>query len=58
MGSLSERSRRILGRLVAGDPQAAIAEDEGISASAVSQRVRGDGLTVVIAAHKRWEEIS
>jgi SatD family protein len=58
VGSLSERSRRILGRLVAGEPQAAIADDEGISASAVSQRVRGDGLAVVVAAQELLEEMS
>ena len=55
VGSLSDRSRRILGRLVAGDPQAAIARDEGVSASAISQRVRGDGLTVVLAAQTLLE---
>jgi hypothetical protein len=55
VGSLSERSRRILGGLVAGRTQAEIAEAEGISPSAVSQRVRGDGLAVVTAAQELLE---
>ena len=55
VGSLSDRSRRILGRLLAGDSQATIAQDEGVSASAVSQRVRGDGLAVVTAAQALLE---
>lgn len=55
VGSLSPRSRRILARLVAGDSQAEIAEAEGISASAVSQRVRGDGLAVVETAQEMLE---
>lgn len=55
VGSLSERSHRVLARLAAGASQAAIAEAEGISASAVSQRVRGDGLAVVVAAQELLE---
>ena len=34
---------------LAGRTQAELAEDEGISASAVSQRVRHDGLAVIAA---------
>jgi hypothetical protein len=55
VGSLSPRSRRILARLVAGDSQAEVAEAEGISPSAVSQRVRRDGLAVIEAAQEMLE---
>ena len=51
VGSLSERSVRLLRGLM--DPhttQSELATLEGISASAVSQRVRADGIGVVLAA--------
>lgn len=57
VGSLSERSRRILGGLVAGRAQAEIAEAEGVTPSAVSQRVRGDGLGVLTAAQDLLEGV-
>lgn len=47
LGSLDDRSRRILGGLMADRTQAEIAHDEGISASAVSQRVRTGGIAVL-----------
>lgn len=50
VGSVSPRSLRLLGGLLQGRPQAELASVEGISASAVSQRVRHDGLAVVVAA--------
>ena len=50
VGSLDNRSRRILGGLLNGTTQAQIAEAEGISPSAVSQRVRRDGLGVLVSA--------
>lgn len=50
VGSLDERSRRILGGLMTGRTQAQIAETEGISASAVSQRVRRDGIGLILLA--------
>ncbi|MFN2319855.1 MAG: SatD family protein [Dermatophilaceae bacterium] len=50
IGSLDDRSRRILGGLLSGTTQAEIAEAEGISASAISQRVRRDGLGVLVSA--------
>ena len=50
IGSVSERSLRLLRGTLAGRTQAELAEDEGISASAVSQRVRNDGLAVIAAA--------
>ena len=51
VGSLSDRSVRLLRGLM--DPhttQSELATLEGISASAVSQRVRADGIGVVLAA--------
>jgi len=50
IGSVSERSLRLLRGTLAGRPQSELAADEGISASAVSQRVRNDGLAVIVAA--------
>ena len=52
VGSLSDRSIRLLRGLM--DPhrtQRELAAREGISASAVSQRVRADGIGAVLAAH-------
>ena len=50
VGSVSERSLRLLRGTVDGRSQTELAEDEGISASAVSQRVRRDGLAVIVTA--------
>jgi SatD family (SatD) len=50
VGSLDERSLRILGGLVTGRSKADIAADEGISPSAVSQRAVRDGLDVILSA--------
>ncbi len=51
VGSASERSIRLLRGLMEPDTtQAGLAAREGISASAVSQRVRADGLGAVLAA--------
>ena len=50
IGSVSERSLRLLRGTLAGRTQAELAEDEGISASAVSQRARHDGLAVIAAS--------
>jgi SatD family (SatD) len=58
VGSLSDRSLRLLRGLM--DPhttQGALAAAEGISASAVSQRVRTDGLGVVLAAHELLRDL-
>ena len=49
IGSVSERSLRLLRGTLAGRTQAELAEDEEISPSAVSQRVRHDGLAVIAA---------
>lgn len=53
VSGLSERSLGVLRGLLAGRTQKEIAEAEGITPSAVSQRVRNDGLAVVLAADKR-----
>jgi hypothetical protein len=53
VGSMSDRSLRLLkGLMEPHTTQAELAEREGISASAVSQRVRADGIGVVLAAHE------
>lgn len=52
VGSMSQRSLRLLRGLMDPDiTQAQLAEREGVSASAVSQRVRVDGIGAVLAAH-------
>jgi hypothetical protein len=50
VGSLDERSLRILGGLVAGRSKVDIAASEGISPSAVSQRSVRGGLDVILTA--------
>jgi len=53
VGSVSERSLRLLRGLMESDTtQTELAAREGVSASAVSQRVRSDGLGVVLAAEE------
>jgi SatD family (SatD) len=48
VGSLTDRSLRLLRGMVDGYSQAELAASEGVSASAVSQRVRRDGLAVIV----------
>lgn len=48
---LSERSVSVLRGLLSHETQRDLAEALGISASAVSQRVRADGLAAIVAAH-------
>ena len=50
VSSLSQRSMSVLDGLMRGRRQQDIADDLGISPSAVSQRVRAEGLAVVVAA--------
>lgn len=50
VGSLSTTSREILGGLMHGQAQHDLAERVGISPSAVSQRVRRDGIGVALEA--------
>jgi DNA-binding NarL/FixJ family response regulator len=45
---LSERSMSVLDGLLRGRQQQEIADELGISASAVSQRIRADGLGVLL----------
>ncbi len=53
VGSVSERSVRLLRGLMEPDTtQKELAAREGVSASAVSQRVRSDGLGAVVAAQE------
>jgi hypothetical protein len=52
LGGLSERSLSVLSGLIEGRTQREIADAEGVSASAVSQRVRSDGLAVLVAAEE------
>ncbi len=50
IGSLDERSLRILRGLMTGRTKKELAAAEGISASAVSQRVGRDGLDLIVVA--------
>ena len=52
VGDLSERSFLVLRGLLAGTTQRDLAHDLGITASAVSQRVRADGLAALVAADR------
>lgn len=58
IGSLSERSRRLLGGLMDDATQAELAAQEGISSSAVSQRVRADGLMLIVDASRALGSLS
>ena len=49
VSGLSERSMSVLDGLLRGRQQQEIADDLGISPSAVSQRIRADGIGVVLA---------
>lgn len=51
VSGLSERSLSVLRGLLAHTTQRDIAATLGISASAVSQRARADGLSAIVAAH-------
>jgi hypothetical protein len=51
VSGLSERSVSVLRGLLSHETQRDLAEALGISASAVSQRVRADGLAAIVAAH-------
>ena len=52
VSGLSERSMSVLDGLMSGKRQQDIADDLGISPSAVSQRVRAEGLGVVLEADR------
>ncbi len=57
LGSLDDRSREVVTGLMAGRTQSEIAETLGISGSAVSQRVRTDGLGILIRACEQLREV-
>lgn len=57
LGSVPERSLSVLRGLLAGRTQREIAEEAGVSPSAVSQRVRHDGLAMVVGARRRLHEV-
>ena len=57
VGRLSERGLSVLRGLMAGRTQREIADDEGVSTSAVSQRVRHDGLGIVLAMDELMGEV-
>jgi DNA-binding transcriptional LysR family regulator len=50
LSGLSDRSLLVLRGLLAGSTQREMADELGITASAVSQRVRADGLAALVAA--------
>lgn len=55
VGRLDARSLSVLRGLLSGRSQREIAEDEGVSASAISQRIRHDGIGVVVTMSE-WLE--
>ncbi|EAP98646.1 hypothetical protein JNB_00720 [Janibacter sp. HTCC2649] len=57
VGSLSERSGRLLKGLLDGMTQRDLATAEGITPSAVSQRVRADGLAVIVRCHDLLKDL-
>ncbi|MDO5502673.1 MAG: SatD family protein [Actinomycetia bacterium] len=57
VGSLDDRSQRVLGGLMAGHTQAQIAAAEQISPSAISQRIRRDGLGLILLAHEELRAV-
>lgn len=57
VGSLDERGVRILERLLSGMSQLDVAEAEGVSASAVSQRVRSNGIGALLASHEALRRV-
>jgi hypothetical protein len=58
IGSVTERSLRLLRGTLEGSSQAELAENEEISASAVSQRMRKDGLAVIVAADELLRKVT
>ncbi len=58
IGSLSDRSLRLLRGLLEQSSQTELAKAEGISDSAVSQRVRNDGLGIIVDTHDLLRELS
>lgn len=57
LGSLDERSIRILRGLVHNRSKKELADEEGISASAISQRAGRDGLDLIVTASQYLSDI-
>jgi hypothetical protein len=57
IGQGDDRWRRILAQLLEGSTQADVAQEEGVSPSAISQRVRNDGIAVVLATQELLRRI-
>lgn len=57
LGSLDERSLRILGGLMTGRTKKELAAAEGISPSAVSQRASRDGLDLIVLASQHLRDL-
>jgi hypothetical protein len=57
LDGLGERSLAILRGLLAGTPQRELAQQLGVSASAISQRVRHDDLAVLVAQDALLREV-
>ena len=58
LGSLDDRSLRILQGLMDKQPKKDIARAEGISPSAVSQRAGRDGLDLIVLASEHLRSIT
>ncbi|WP_134765914.1 SatD family protein [Nocardioides sp. 1609] len=58
VGRLDERSLSVLRGLLDGRTQRELATEQGVSASAVSQRVRRDGIGVVLAMSEWLEDLA
>ncbi len=56
VADLDARALSVLHGLLRGETQREIGERLGISASAVSQRIRADGLGALVLADEAWEE--
>ena len=57
LGSMDDRSIEVVRGMMTGRTQAEVADALGISASAVSQRVRADGVAVVVEASRLLGEV-
>lgn len=58
LGGGDDRTLRLLRGMLAGRSQQDLAEEEDISASAISQRVRSDGLAALLAAEALLREVA
>jgi len=57
VGRLDERGLSVLRGMLSGSNQRQIAADTGVSASAISQRIRNDGLGVIVAMTQALERV-